>query len=1124
MSIKFNFELICNYVLIKDETSETGEISHQTKMQIIDSTTTSQDLQQHYSNHCDKIIKKMGEFQERDSGWTLLDIANLKLNINKYECLKGSNYIKLPEKIMRKKACININNKDEYCFKWAIISALFKVKTHVNLWKSYHINDRIKDEMITLKNGRVLNFKSLKFPLAVNMIKIFEENNPDISVNVFGLEGDNVVGPFYFTQKEKKIHINLLLLEEDERVHYVWIKNISRLLRSRLTKRKCAIHVCNTCLIHFHNEPALQKHKEGCNKMVTIMPKSGDNILNFKNFKNQLDVPFVVYADFECILESTNFKNSTKVESVQKHIPYAYSYYIKCSFDSSLDKFRIYSGEDSPKHFFKSLVADTSDIYNNHLSVKKTMNSLTPSQERKQNEDTTCHICEKLLDNDRVADHCHLTGEYRGPAHNKCNLEYQIAKFIPIFFHNLSAYDCHLFIRELSSIKGDINIIPLNKELYISISKRISVNEKDTIELRFLDSFRFMASSLEKLASYLSDDDLNIVKSVYSNSNEFSLMKRKGVFPYDYIDSENRLQETQLPPPEVFFNKMTNESCSEEEYQHAENVWSTFQCKTLLDYLLLYLKADVLLLCDVFENFRKVCKNIYNLDPCQYYTTPGLSWDAMLKTTKIELELLTDINMYNFIVRGIRGGIVQCSNRHSIANNKYVSDYDSSKESNYLIYLDVNNLYGYAMSQYLPFKNFEWVENIENFNLNDIKDDSPIGYILEVDLDYPSSLHDYHNDLPFCAETKKIATMKQKKLITDLNNKTNYVIHYKNLQQCIENGLILKKIHRILKFNQSDWLKKYIDLNNQHRTLAKNSFEQNFFKLLNNAVYGKTMENVDKRKDIKIVSEWENRGKRLGARALIAKPNFHSKLEINENMVVIEMRRAKTVYNKPIYIGFSVLELSKWKMYNFHYDYMKPKYLDNINLNYMDTDSFIYDIRTNDLYDDIRNDITTHFDTSAYPKDNIYNIPLVNKKVLGMMKDECNGKVIKEFIGLRAKMYSVKIDRVEKEIKKIKGVKQYVTAKLSINNFRECLQEKKLYHDSMYIFRSKVHQIYTQHIRKLTLSYLDDKRFIRENGVETYAWGHYGINSSDSEIKPLNLSDNSNIMEEDEDILLDKDM
>jgi len=168
------------------------------------------------------------------------------------------------------------------------------------------------------------------------------------------------------------------------------------------------------------------------------------------------------------------------------------------------------------------------------------------------------------------------------------------------------------------------------------------------LELRFLDSFRFMSSSLDSLASYLKEENLTTMKSFFTDSNKFQVVKRKSIFPYSYLNSVERLSDTQLPSRENFYNQLTDRTdrhCSEESYQHAQNVWNAFECANLLDYLLLYLKVDVLLLCDVFENFRKVCKKIYNLDPCQHYTTPGLSWDAMLKTTKIELELLTDIDM-----------------------------------------------------------------------------------------------------------------------------------------------------------------------------------------------------------------------------------------------------------------------------------------------------------------------------------------------------------------------------------------------------------------------------------------------------------------------------------------------
>ena len=228
-------------------------------------------------------------------------------------------------------------------------------------------------------------------------------------------------------------------------------------------------------------------------------------------------------------------------------------------------------------------------------------------------------------------------------------------------------------------------------------------------------------------------------------------MKRKGIFPYDYLDSEEHLNETQLPVRSHFFNKLTNESCSIDDYQHAQNVWTTFNCSNLLDYLLLYLKVDVLLLSDIFENFRKLCKGIYRLDPCQYYTPPGLSWDAMQ------------------------------------------SDYDVTKLSHYLIYLDVNNLYGYAMSQYIPHNNFEWVENVEEFNVLSIPEDSLVGYILEVDLDYPITIHNIHNDLPFCFENKKVGSMKHSNLVGNMRTKILYIFHYKNLQKCIKHYINIKE-------------------------------------------------------------------------------------------------------------------------------------------------------------------------------------------------------------------------------------------------------------------------------------------------------------------------------------------
>ncbi|XP_055858506.1 uncharacterized protein LOC129920955 isoform X1 [Episyrphus balteatus] len=570
-------------------------------------------------------------------------------------------------------------------------------------------------------------------------------------------------------------------------------------------------------------------------------------------------------------------------------------------------------------------------------------------------------------------------------------------------------------------------------------------------------------------------------------------MTRKGVLCYDYLDSIEKLSETELPPIESFRNSLVEEDCNQDDYNHAEKVWSHFKCSNLREYLEHYLITDVLILSDIFEKFRIDSRTIYGLDPCHYYTLPGFSWDAMLKETGVKLELLTDINMYNFFAKGIRGGLTQCSLRHCKANNKYMVGYDSSKPSDYLMYLDANN-HGWAMSDYLPHSNFKWVE--PPTNLDDIKgwliSNINIGYVLEVDLEYPLEIHDNHNDLPFCPSNISLSGKSDKKLIADLNNKVNYIIHYKTLIQCLDNGLVLKKIHRVMQFEQSQWLKKYIDLNNELRKKATTKFEKDQRKLCNNAVFGKTMENVDKRKDVRIVDSIESKGTHLGSRALIAKPNFHSILEFSETMAAIQLKRIHSVYNKPIYLGFCVLEISKYKMYDFHYAYMKPKFNDNLHLAYMDTDSFIYKIRTDDFYNDIRNDIIDKFDTSDYPPQNRYGIAQLNVKKLGFMKDENNGLIMKEFIGLRAKMYSIDIEDAAL-IKKAKGVKSSAVKKMSLQNYRDCLLHKQNFYSKMLNFRSKHHTIYTECINKLSLSSSDNKRFICSNNVNTLAWGHFRI-------------------------------
>ena len=710
----------------------------------------------------------------------------------------------------------------------------------------------------------------------------------------------------------------------------------------------------------------------------------------------------------------------------------------------------------------------------------------------------TCHICgynlpkkcgDKVIEN-KVRDHCHLTGKFRGAAHADCNVTCQIPKFVPVFFHNLSGYDSHLFIKKLRTDLGEeINCIPKTEENYVSFSKKIIVDkftknkdgkEEEILikrELRFIDTFRFMAASLDSLSKNLSVKQCKNLRANYSNKQKFELLRRKGIFPYEYIDTVDRLNEKSLPPKSAFYSKLTDSDISDEDYSHAQTVWKVFSCKTLRDYLTLYNICDVLLLTDVFENFRDVCIKNYKLDPAWYYTAPGLAWDAALKITEVNLELLSDPDMLLMVKQGIRGGISTIPNRYGVANNRFMGEsFDRRKPSSFITYLDANNLYGWAMSKPLPTHGFSWMSESELTNWRNQS------CILEVDLEYPHHLHDLHNDYPLAPENMIPPGSKVRKLIADLNNKEKYVVYHQTLKLYESLGLKVSRVHRGIKFKESAWLKKYIDLNTKLRTDAENDFEKDF---MNNSVFGKTMENIENRVDVRLVCDREKTIK------LVAKPNYDHQTIFDENLIAIHMKRTKLVYNKPIYLGMCILDLSKTLMYDFHYSYIKNKYGNKAKLLFTDTDSLMYEIETGDFYADIACDVDRWFDTSDYPLE-LSSVMRsgVNKKVIGMFKDEACGKQIQEFIGLRAKLYSYKI--AGEEHKKCKGIiKAVVKNRITHDDYKECLFSNAIKLRSMNVIRSDKHDVYTEKINKIALSADDDKRLIMQDGISTLAYGHY---------------------------------
>ena len=759
------------------------------------------------------------------SGWTLLKILNITLHTAKWDPLNAGSYMELPEYLKNKKAIINMKNQDDKCFLWCVLRVLNPKNNHP---------ERVDKDLINKQD--TLNMEGIRYPVSLRDIDRFEKLNPNISITVLGYDEKEKVYPLRVSEYTGCEHdITLLLIKDEENAHYCLINNISALLSSQLNNHKGARHFCLRCLNSFKCKKSLDDHKEYCynNECVkTIMPEPG-TYLRFKNFVHSEKVPFVVYADTEALIKEIHNcdpdPNKSYTKKYQKHEPVSFSYYIKC-FDNSVCEpiLRTYTketpeGEDAMDVFIKWLEEDVKAIAN--IKPKKMI--FTEEDKEQFNKSKICWICDEPFKGSKVRDHCHYTGRYLGPACNSCNLKYRKPKFIPVFFHNLSGYDSHLFIKKMGSPNENMDCIPNNEEKYISFSKNIKVGQyKDKVtgevrdkffKIRFLDSFKFMSSSLGALVNNLPKDAFKNLER-YNTPEEAKLIKRKGVYPYEYMNTEERFNETKLPPKKAFYSKLTGKGITEEDYKHALNVWNAFNMKTLKDYHELYNETDVLLMADVFENFRDICLKIYGLDPAHYFTAPGLSWDACLKKTEIELELLIDPDMLLMFEKCIRGGISMISNRYGEANNKYMKKgFNKNKPSKYLMYLDANNLYGGAMSRKLPTHGFKWLtggemEKLYENQVLQVWNKTPC--ILEVELIYPKNLHDSHNDYPLCPEGVKCKNGVEK-LIPNLRDKKKYVLHYKNLIQYLKLGMKLKRIHRGIKFIESEWMKTYIDMNTE---------------------------------------------------------------------------------------------------------------------------------------------------------------------------------------------------------------------------------------------------------------------------------------------------------------------
>ena len=710
------------------DNSHTAEFAfHSNDLKLVLEGTDISELYDEMADEIEEEIQKVNDSE--GSGWTFISVIKLVLHTTKWEPVYGSSYIPLDPYLANKQAIINMKNEDDKCFMWCVLRALYPKNKNA---------ERIDKDLKSKQD--IINMNGICYPVSLKAIDRFEHLNPNISISVLGYNKEEKIFPLRISKYTGcDYDIVLLLLKEaekgengeiKEKTHYTLVKNKSALIASQINSHKGSCHLCLNCFNSFNSPERLEKHKENCyeNESVKITMPPPNTYLRFKNFLHSEKAPFAVYADFESLIKPIDNcdpdPNKSYTKKYQKHEPISFSYYIAVNssingvFKPVLRKYTKTKPEDADAMdvFIKWLEEDIKTIAN--IEGKEMI--FTEEDRKHFNNASDCWICGEYLGNDRVRDHCHFTGRYRGPAHNSCNLKYRKPKNISVFFHNLSGYDSHLFIKKLGTPnkKENIDCIPNNEEKYISFSKTIVTGQytnkkgevKDkTFKIVFKDSLKFMSSSLGALVNNLPKDAFkNLLK--YFTPKQAEILKQKGFYPYEYMDSEEKFNDTKIPPREAFYSKLSDRGIKEKDYNHAWNVWNSFKMKTFKEYHELYNITDVLLLADVFENFRDLCLKIYGLDPVYYFTAPGLAWDACLKITDIELELLSDSNMLLMFEKGIRGGISIISNRYGEANNKYMrKGFNKNKPSKYLMYLDANNLYGCAMSEKLPTHGFKWL-------------------------------------------------------------------------------------------------------------------------------------------------------------------------------------------------------------------------------------------------------------------------------------------------------------------------------------------------------------------------------------------------------------------------------
>jgi len=1096
------------------------------------------------------LLTQLEIYNANGSGHRITGIENAIVTVGEYRPVRVRGYIPTPTALKRRYGLLNIKGKDGLCFKYCIAARFFmheveKINTRFRKYDKLPVKGMAHRNAIrrALENGRNyvdyfdrFDWEGINFPITLAEIDVFEENN-NIAVNVFKNIGPDIVWIRKTTLGSEKL-VELLLVEDSKtgKSHFILIHDRSK-FEGKDGVRK---HIfCTYCQKRFHGENALNKHQKQCYNMDHgIMEFPEEDSYKFTKYEMTMKFPFCLYYDWECfikpepkddLLEFVAFtKKTAKLE------PSGYS--VAIVGPENFLFARVYDGPNPVTHFINCALAAAKQILKYIKNSSKKMKP-TPEELERHRLATECMMCRQPFTEERkkVLHHDHITSKVIGSLDNVCNLKVKFKKVLPCVCHNAVNFDHAIISRAFrrENVKS-VYAVPKNTVKYLGFI----VDKK----LKFMDSCQFLASSLAGLVDNLKKsgiDKFKNTKKYFGRDDKVldELLLSKQIYPYDYMTGPEVYADLELPSKEKFYDGLNEKAISEADYEHAKKVWREMNCKTFRDFTRFYSISDALLLADVFENFRDSAFESQQLDPLYVWSAPGFSWDCAMFQCEFELEYIKDFEMLKMLEEGIRGGPTFVCERISTANNEQLGDacpFDPTKPRRHILYNDVNALYSKCMTMKLGYKDFKMLtaKEIEEIDIMSLDPDADTSYIFQVDLDYPEHLHDDHDDLPLAVEKKKVEPIDLsptqarlvelysqvirkplggEKLIMTLHPKKEYTTYLKTLQFYIKHGLVITKVHKGFSFTQDYIFRDYIMSNIDKRRETKSELMSNLYKLLNNSLYGKTLQNSKNFVDVVFCLTRQQTVKEL------AKSNLKSFMILDKDVTVCQLSRTKVVCNSFIYLGFIILELAKLILYEAYYDGIKKVFGPRVRVQYGDTDSLIVGIEDpeNTLNADLAK-LSSWYDFSNLAVDHpLYNNQ--NKGVPGLWKLVVNN--ISEVVAISSKMYSVLTAEDVKEakehnrriaagehppnesrgkkkelMKKGKGVGRGVLEKLQHEHYIKSITEhNKIFHVKMKGIRMDKTDLNRVEMRKIGFHALDTKRFILRGGIHTLAFGNYRI-------------------------------